>query len=377
MARGRRLFEAWRGRTSAANPPVRRGDIGPLGVEFGRDRLRLVQLERCGDDVVLRALASEPLSWESELPAPEALRDVLKRALCSAPFRGRRVVTTLPGARTKLMVVNFDLEEDGDLDAQIARLVQERIDEPIEGFVVDYRPIRMDEEHRGSRAALVAVARKDEVVEFLELLRSAGLEVEALDIVPLAIHRLVSWLARREVDRHSLVLHCGRRRTHVLGLAGRRLVLYRQVDFGEADVVEALGKELDLGTDEARVVLERYGVDPEATAPSPGDDASRADEIAGTLGEVLRPTFSILREEVERAAVYTASQWRGAQIESAGLLGAFTRWNGIDRLIEGLVSIPTHRLDPVSQLAGADAGIQDPDAALAMGLALRGLVEGR
>ena len=369
-----RLFEAWRGRTSARNPRVQRGTLGPIGLEFGRDRLRLVQLEQRGKDLALRACASHPMQGEDGLPDAEGLRDALNPLLREHPFRGRRIVTVLPGDHTKLMVVNFDPDAATDLDAHIARLVQERIDEPIDEYVVDYRPIRTDEEHRGPHSALVAVARRDEVVRFLELLGDARMEVEALDIVPLAVHRLVGWLSRERLTSHSLVLHCGRRHTHLIGLAGRRFVLYRDVDFGEADMVEALGKGLDLEIEEARAVLERYGAGCASLGDESQDDAARAHEIAETVGEILKPTMSTLTEEVERAAVYTASQWRGARLEQAALLGAFSRWNGIDRLIEGLVSIPTLRLDPLADLAG---GPSDPDSALAMGLALRGLVEGQ
>jgi len=184
----------------------------------------------------------------------------------------------------------------------------------------------------------------------------------------------VAWLAREDLTQHSLVLHNDRQHTHVIGLAGRRFVLYRDVEFGETTVVETLAKALDLGVDEARNVLERYGVWPDESGTKAHEDVAQALEISETVREILKPAVSTLADEVERAGVYTASQWRGARLDRLCLLGAFSRWPGIDRLLESLVSIPTQGLEPLASLVGSESATGQADAAVAMGLALRGLV---
>jgi type IV pilus assembly protein PilM len=375
MARGTRPFESWLGLPDALSARFGSAGIGPIGFELGREHVRLLQLEQRGETLGLRALAVRPTPPGEGAPQRQELRDLVKEMLQDSPFRGRRVVTVLPDAGAKLMVLNYELAETADEGQHVLGLVQERIDEPIDQCVVDYRPIRMDSERGGPRSALVAVARQDDVVEYLELLRAAGLEVEALEIVPIAIHRLVAWLSREDLSSHSLVLHSGQRRTHLIGLAGRRLALYRDVEFGEATVVEALAKALDLDFDEARAVLERYGVWPDETGATAHEDVAQALEIAETVREILKPAASALADEIERAGVYTASQWRGARLDQLCLLGAFSRWPGIDRLLESLVSISTRGLDPVARLSGSEPEIANADAAVAMGLALRGLVE--
>ncbi len=345
-----------------------RGEVGPIGLQLGGDRLRMVQLERRGEEIGVRAAVSQPA------PDELALRNPVRAALRAQPFRGRSVVTVLPPPGAKLMVVNYQLDDATDEPQRILGLVQERIDEPIAECVVDYQPIRADAERGGPRSALVAVAREAEVVAYLERLRAAGLEVAALEIVPVAVHRLVGWLSRENLSSHSLVLHCGRRRTHLIGLAGRRLVLYQDIEFGGASLVEALAKTLEMHVDEASRLLERYGVWPDETGTRAQADVAEALEIVETVREIVKPAVYALAEQVERAAVYTASQWRGAAIDRILLLGDFAAWPGIDRLVQSLVSIPTEVLDP---LAGASACVDDADDfALAMGLALRGLQDG-
>jgi Tfp pilus assembly PilM family ATPase len=225
----------------------------------------------------------------------------------------------------------------------------------------------------------VAVARRDAVIEYLEALRGAGLRVEALEIAPVSLHRLVAWLGREESSSHELVLHCGPRRTHLIALAGRRLILYREVDFGEKAAVEALAKALDTSAESACSMLHRYGLWPDGEGRRAWDDPAEAFEVAETLREILKPSAYALAEEVERAGAYTASRWRGAHLERVRLLGRFARWPGVEHLLESLVSIPTSAADPLAGLTGAGIAPSGSGAepggemAVAMGLALRGM----
>lgn len=340
----------------------------PIGLEVTPTELRLAQLDLCGGGLRQRAAAVVPVS------DPEALPDALRRALRAGRFRGRRVVAALPDAGTRVMVLNYTAVEGQSEPETILGLVRERIEGPVEEFVIDYVPIRTSEDSQGARSALVAVARHADAVAFLDRVRDGGLEIDALEIAPVAVHRLLAWLGRGDLSSHTLMLRCGAKHSDLLVQAGRRLVLYREIAFGEESVAETIGKALDLPRDEALGVLERFGVWPEDAAGAPDAEPAQRIEIASTLREVLKPVAYLLLSEVERAGVYTASQWRGATFDRLCLLGRFVEWPGFDRLVENLVSIPTECLDPVEALfdASPPAESVDADLSVAIGLALRG-----
>jgi len=351
--------------------------FGPIGLDLGPERAGLVQLERRGGGVRIGAARTLDLPAPGAEGAEAPLAPLLRSAVRGAGFRGRRVVTLLPDPGARLMVVNFPLAE-GESEAQrILRLVEERIDEPVDECVVDYLSIRTSDERAGERSALVAVAQREGVTAYLELLRGAGLRVDALEIAPLAIHRLVAWLTRADRSRHAVVLYAGRKRTHLTVSTGRRLLLYREVDFGEDAAVEAVAKALDMAPEEATALLRRYGVWPDEDGRVPTHDPAEALEVSETVRQILTPLAFGLAEEIRRAGVYTASQWRGAAIDGVWLLGAFAGWPRADRLLESLVSLPTGILDPGSALASDDeASLSAEDMTLAAGLALRGFGDG-
>ncbi len=356
------------------------GSVSGIGLEIGSQGLHLLQLSREGESLGIRAarFAAFPDDREALLASPPRFKAWLRAALGSRPFVGRRVVAALGGSEVKLMVLGYEHRPGRDEPRAILELVRERVSEPLSDLVVDYIPIRGLDAGSTERSALVAVARQTAVIEHLERLRLAGLEVVALEIVPVAIRRLVSAVGVVGEQGNALALYAGESRSHMIVLWGRRLVLYREVDFSESALVEAVGKALETKQEEARTLLRRYGVHPpgpdEAARPDPGGHL----EVAETLMEILKPSFYGLAEEVQRAKVYTASKSRGAAPDEVLLLGAFTSWPGSARLLESLIAMPVRSLDPVHGFAvGPDAASEadlapGAELALSVGLALRG-----
>jgi len=229
---------------------------------------------------------------------------------------------------------------------------------------------------RGGRKALLAVARRTDVIAFLDVLSSAGLEVMALDVGPSALKRLVR--ARDTEGRFPSVLlaNIGRDLSYLSVVAGRRLLLDREVSFGENRLSALIGRTLAIEEAHATRLLYRFGFGPSSAAT-----AGAEVEIHRTISEILKPAFFELAEEVNKAMIYTASETRGGTVEGVFLFGSLARYPGAEHFLTEVLSIPAVLLDPFTQFRpmdsdhtvkgqGSVAGM-----ALAAGLALRGLGE--
>ena len=364
-------------RMLATAPRVR--EARPIGLDLGAEGLHMLQLDGREQEPRIRAMLSTPYPADREatLASPPQLTSLLRQALKAGGFRGRRVVTAMPESGVRLMVLNYEIDRQTSEPERILQLVGERIDEALEGCVVDYLPIRTSGEKHGAKSALAVVARRDAVIDHLERLRAAGLEVEALEISPVAVRRLVARLLPDETDLNSLVVHCGARRSDLTVFSGRRLILYRELDFGEDETIGALGKSLEMSPEQARSLLYQYGVRADAEGRA-WDDPAAAQEISETVLEILKPTFYALKEQVDKACVYTASGWRGASVDQVYLLGSIARWPGFDGVLQGFLSLPVRILEPLAAFApvdGAEAAGRDRhrEIAIAAGHALRGV----
>jgi len=362
-----RLFQATRGALRASA----NRQVGAIGLDLASDGIRLVQLERSDGIVALRACDARSFdpSREELLLDPGLLRELLKEARGSGPFKGRRVVTALPSEQLKLMVLNYSVDGSSDEETRILELVGERIQEPVSDCVVDFLPIRTTAQESAERSALVAVARRVDVLAYLDLLRSAGLEVTSLEIGALAIRRVVGWIHRSRQSETVLVMHWGAERTELSVLWGRRLILHGDVALGTRQALETIGKGLNLDVDAASDLLATYGVSSASVEVQ--------HEIAHTFESLLRPVLATLVEQARKATVYTAFQTRGANVDACWMVGEPARWRGVCDLVGDLLELPVRELDPCLGLAGGvDPRLSNPSPgayAIAVGHALRGL----
>ncbi|MBK7616683.1 MAG: pilus assembly protein PilM [Burkholderiales bacterium] len=364
--------------TSALARLRRAGQPLAMGLYLGEERLHLVQFEAVGSALHLRAAAS--LAYPSPrgewLGRPRRWRGWLRSALAEHRFAGRRVVTCLPANEMRLFPVHCALAPGQSADAAITQALRERLQGELASSVVDYLPIRNDDDATDHCDALVAVAPRAAVMAHLQLLEAAGLDPVALEVGPSALARLVALVNVadvREPHPHVLVVNFGRQSSHVSVVWGRRLVLDREIDFAEAALVQRVASVLELGPDMARRLLATKGLGGGAEAPP-----ARADgEMAQTLAEVLRPEMALLLAEINKTLVYTASRSRGRGIDQIYLLGSVAQYEGVDRLLQQQLKVPVQVLDPLRPFPGAlGAAARAPLAvlagmAVAAGLALR------
>ncbi len=368
------LLARLRGRTV----PVRHG---PIGLEVTQQHLNLVQFDHDGERPLLRALAVSPLGIERDalLAEPRRFARLLREARAAGGFKGRAVVSCLPPALLKLSLVGYRLKpHESDAEA-VMTLVRERFGAESVDLVVDFLPVRTRGEGDGDRAALLAAARRGDVLDYLELLRGAGLEVAALEVGPAAVARAVTAGHEGDSDANVLTVNFARDCSYLTVFSGRRLILDREVSLGEADLLGAVATGLDVPEREALVLLNRHGVHAASVAGASwaggGDDL----QIAATLTDILRPRLLELRDELGKAALYAASHTRGAGIREVLLLGGVARWPRIAALLGVVLDLPVAIMDPLAALPVRDGLAVPDDPGLlsgltnAVGCALRGL----
>ena len=372
----RHIFE----RVSPVTLPYR---CGPIGLEFAREKLHLVQLEKSAQDIIkVRTSTSLPyLTDRADLfNAPAKLKSLLRKGLKRHHFQGSSVVAAMPLPDVRIMSVTYRVKRSQSEQKALHKLLTERIEGDLRDYVVDYLPVRSDTQDE-ERLAVVAVAKRAAVINYLELMRKAGLQVQALEIGPVAIKRLISTLSEPD-HQHVLALNFGRHSSYLTMISGRRLLFDQQIDFGEQTLLRQISKALDMDEDGAQRLVYRFGLDPSEHATSQQDVAIDDNDIRSTLLQIVKPSFLTLVEEINRALIYAASETRGETVKRIYLLGSIARWRGADEVLNWLLDIAVMNIpDPLSNFsttAISDADATDvwaPEIAVATGLALRGLIE--
>lgn len=346
----------------------------PIGFDLASEKLHMVQMQhgRRGLAILAAVSASYPTEQEALLADPLGFKSFIKQALRAQPFRGRRVLVTLPPSELKIMPISYQHTAGQEEQDAVLKELRMRLREELDESVVDYMSIRNDDSESETREVLVAVAKRDRVMAYLDVLKSAGLETIAVDIGPAALCRLVSASSQQGYP-NVLLINFGYRKSYLTVVWGKRLMLDREIEFGEAQLVTRLRNNLAMAEPLASKLLCQYGFKVSADDGYKSAGADR--EIAQTITEVLRPELVSLTNEVHKTLVYAASKTRGVSVDHIYLLGSVARFQNIARWMQDSLAMPVEVLNPFAAFTARRlTGVADAtESALATGLALRGV----
>ena len=355
--------------------------VGLIGLELASDALRLMQLQLLPESqAIIQACSQERFSESRDeiIESPKRLKSIVKSALKKGNFCGRSVVATLSQSDVRIMSVTYHANREINDDASLAKVMSNRLEGDLMDYVIDYMPVRA-QARDGEQLAVVAVAKKQRVIQFLETMRLAGLKVKHLEIGPSAIKRMVGALSEAGQYDNVLVMHFGEFNSFLSMVSGRRLLFDHKIDFGESAVLTEIAQSLEVSSEHARELVSIYGL------ISREDDTLdtqfiKGSEISSTLQEIIKPQIIQLVEETNRSLIYAASETRGKPVQRIYVLGSMARWSGLLGIISGLVNIPVVVLDPLeafkdrpSKTTHENHPCDGRHMVIAAGLALRGL----
>jgi type IV pilus assembly protein PilM len=362
------LLERWRQNAAPAHP---------IGVDFAGESLNLLQIAVTASGPVVRAAVSlpYPLPRADLMQDARALKSFVRSALASAPFSGTDAVAALAPADVRILPLTVVVPNGQTEHQAVARAVREQLGSQAADAVVDYYQVRSADTGSNERQVLAAVAARTDVLTYLDSLRSAGFTPSALDIGPTAIARLLAAMHEQDYDESVLLINFGLHKSFLTVIWGRRLMLDREIDFGETQLVDKLASALKLAPAIALALLREHG-----TGARTAVMTSIEPDIGRTIGEILYPEFAALAEELLRTQVYVASRTRGSAVSRVYLNGSAARYAHIPARVAAMINLPVEVLDPFKAF-GAMAGFTPQSGvthgiALAAGLALRGVVHG-
>lgn len=344
--------------------------VGPIGLHCALEEIHLVQMVVDASAVPrLKAAVTMayPMPRDALFASQSVLRDLVKQALKRDNFSGRGVISSMPQRDTKIFPLNFQVKPGQDEGNAIITAASDRVADDLSAYVMDFLPIRT-ERRAEDRLGILALAKREKVIAYLEALRKCGLKPLRLEIGPVAIRRLVSSINRSGSYENVVAINFGREASYISVVSGRRLLLDQALNFGEKRLLQDIESALSLETAQIKATVARHGLFPDGVHA----------EIAATIREIIKPALLELVEEINRTLIYIASQTRGEPVRRIYLLGSLARWSGADRLLNSLIKLDVETIpNPLYYYAQDVHPIAEPrpEIAVATGLALSGIVD--
>ncbi len=347
---------------------LRRWRRGLVGLDIGSSAVKAAELRRRGRKWALAAFGVEPLPHGAVdagvIADPDAVAAAVGRLLGRNAFSARSAAVALAGNTVMVRKITLPAMSPEELDGSVYWEARQHIPFPPEDVALDYQVLdtAAGEPDGGTCEVLLVAARRDSVAAYVGVLERAGVTAVVIDVGAFALRN--AYALNYDIDPSAVaaLLDVGAAAVSLTVVAGGQPLCTRELPLGGQTYVEALGRELGLAADAARLLLSgrrAAGREPEEALPVVRSVNGRVvTEVAGAL-ELFRTSM-------------TASG-----IGSVLLCGGASRIEGLaDALADGLgVGVtpldPFRRLEPLAGRSDMRSEADGSLAAVAVGLALR------
>jgi len=226
-----------------------------IGLDFGRDVLRAVELENADK-------ASPTVVRYAEMPLPEGavrsgeVREIntvsaaIRRLWATAGFKTKNVVLGMGNQRVLARELTVPKMGLAQIRESLPFQVQEMLPVPVNEALLDFYPVSEALGEQGPIVnGLLIAAIKESVLANVNAVRQAGLEPVQVDLIPFALTRV---LVREPYNRGTVALiDIGGSTTNVVIATNGVPQFVRMIPGGGDDVTRALVAQLDISPQQA------------------------------------------------------------------------------------------------------------------------------
>lgn len=334
-----------------------------LGVDIGRNFVKILQLFQSTHRYCVQGygrLALPPGTMDGHvIKDVETAASCVKELLSIAQLRGSRAILAVPDAATISKIISVPLKlNELEIEEKATMEAESFIPFPLDDLRIDYTTLETSEKKDLSRDVLIIGTRTDIVDSRVETVRSAGLQVDIVDVESFAILRaLERVLPPMGAQEPLAVIDMGAVFTRLLVFDKGRLLFSREEAFGGHELIRQVAECHAMTLDEAMQNIEQGTFHFE-------------DAIVSSFKEAL-----LLH--VSRALQFFAKTTHAVSLDCLRLMGGVAKLAGIAAYFEEQLKIPTRLVNPLMHMAiseGVDrvALLRDmPMLLSACGLALR------
>ncbi len=242
----------------------------PMGLDISDQSIRLVQFKKQKNSLALQAFnwvkLPEGVIFKGEIKDKLAFLKGLQE-LVSKPkvgkVKGNEAVACLPESKTfiKLLKINKSPNELSDMiESEITKHIPLSIGE----MYYDWQIIEEDDD---GQSVLVAVASKQIVSQYSNLLNKAGIFLEALEVEPVPVCRCLLpeefFYYKGKYDKNYLILDFGATSTSLIVYSHDTILFTTSLSIFGDKITENISRDLKINKKEAETIKKENKAKPE------------------------------------------------------------------------------------------------------------------
>ncbi|MFN3919981.1 MAG: pilus assembly protein PilM [Methylohalobius sp.] len=339
-----------------------------LGIDISSAAVKLLELSKQEDRFRVESFAVDPLPPDAvvdkNIANVEAVGKVIKSVLKKSGTHLKHAAVAVSGSAviTKVITMPASLSEQ-ELEDQIELEADQYIPYPLEEINLDFEILGPNPKNPELNDVLLAASRRENVDNRVAALELAGLKAVVVDVEAYALENAFSLLNRQipdlPADRAIAVADVGATITAFNVLHQGRIIYTREQGFGGKQLTEEIQRRYGLSYEEAGLAKKQGGL-PDSY-----------------VTEVLEPFKNAMVQQIGRSLQFFLSASSHREVGALVLAGGCASINGIGRLVEQKLGLPTVVANPFAQMALAprvnaqELRQEAPAMMIACGLAMR------
>ena len=316
-----------------------RNSTRPIGLEIGRQSIRLLQLNMTPARALVVAAAHSALRRPFELADVRETAELIRGLQGRAPFVGGKVHAALPASMVQFRTIRLKNVPGAQLETEARREVAGLLPFDLSEALLRVMPAGLV--HEGGelcQEVIVAAVRSEDSRLLLQLLDDAGLETASLQIQPLAAYRAVARLAA--VNQPMMLIDVAEEQTCVTIGIGPKISFVRMIDIGTHAIEQCIVRRLGVPQSEVAAILQRVNSAAEG----------RRDAVATAVFDATRGLLEELAGHIAMCLRYVAISFRESMPSQAILIGTEARNPNLCAALSSHFSLPITSIDPFAGL---------------------------
>jgi type IV pilus assembly protein PilM len=342
-----------------------------VGIDIGSHSVKIVHLKRLHEGFKLLNYEIRPTVPQGVEYVPSDLRPErfapiiveMMKTLHISPKTVKHLVTAIGGDNTSIKQIKTIFLPDDELESALFFEAKKHI--PISGndMVLDYQVLSV-EEKTNNMNILLAASTKDILNEHSNILVTAGLSPNIVDLDSLAVANSFALNTFVE-DGVYVLLNLGAHRTNMLIWGPNSKLFSRDIPYGGYHITRDIMRKRQLEFTEAENYKLEWGL---LDAPS---------SVSATTINMLdiseKTTEDMIVEEIRRSLRFYVKEAGNSDFRKIYLMGGTAKLKGLQEYVQDKVNIPTETYLPFVNIEMPEKfqDKKDPQLALAVGLAMR------
>ena len=350
-----------------------------ISLDIGTSEVKLVELDTVNDGAVLSKIHCKSTWNDLDSFDPEKLEKsnwvACINDICTEtkinPKRIKSIITAISGKNLSIKeITTLEMNED-ELYQSLEFEAKKHI--PLDGTeaVMDYSIIGSNQSEIDKIDVLLVATTKNIIKQFDSIVRDSGFKNSIFDAEPIALANCMTHNYGVSEDGIDIILDIGTS-TSTLVVSGKSQTFFtREIEISGFTIIKEIMNKYNTDYSDAKNILEKDGIQSLDSNSAGGMDNSNA----FSLESAEKTIFTNLIDEIRKSLRYYVKSNNGSSnFKRFFMSGGFADMEGLKTQISNELRVETEILNPFNNIA-CDVKIENPSKyAIAVGLALRGLM---